>query len=107
MDPLVYKVVLTVLTSLTAGGIGLIFWQVRKGNKYKEQMVSDMKKAIKDNTDDMKTTREEFVIQRTEFNRMKEDWKEKKVDKAYDSARRGHERMDDIEKKMKKLEEGE
>ena len=75
MDDITTRVIVTVFCAIASGAIGYLWWKVRKSE----------------------TGREEFIVLRTEFKRMKEDWKEKNVDKAYDSAKRCHERVDKIE----------
>jgi len=71
-----------IISGLVLGTVSLIFWQVKKGNGTS------------------KTDHDDLIKLKTEFERMKEDWKEKHVDKAFDSAKRSHYRIDALEGKI-------
>ena len=90
MEDMLLKILMTVFSAVAAGGISLVFWNVRKNNGKDERRAERME-------NEHVKTREEFVVLRTKFERLLKDWDDKNVDKAFDSARRCHDRIDKLE----------
>ena len=91
MNDLSIKILQTVFSALTFGGIGLFFWSFKKNNGKEEKRSSEVEKDVKD-------IDKRLVKIETEYKLLKESFDSKNVDKAYDSAKRCHERVDGLEK---------
>ena len=98
MDDIALKILMLIIGTAISVGIGTMIWRIRKSDgkdDEREKRREEREVAM----------REEFIEMKTEFKRMKEDWKDKNVDKAYDIAFKGHERIDDLKNRIKALEE--
>ena len=90
MDDLA-KTVLGILSALITAQIGMIFWSMRK-----QASKDERKEEQRDYK--LQKINDKIIVLESDCKRIKEDWEKHNVDKAYDSAKRCHERLDKLEK---------
>jgi len=105
MENLYQTILLSIFGTVISGGMSYLIWKVRKSDKQDEKIEAKKDKEFDDLKDTVKLLDKAFTIQATEFKRMMKDWDEKNVDKAFDSAKRCHERQDQTEKTLSDLKE--